>query len=224
MILKLSNIPMPKRESSPESSPEPSESFPPTSITGFKTAIEYIKVKRRQPLEKLAPWERESLFLTEKVFNKNFIIFSLFLSDLSPQALGYELELGRLRAKIDKMRPELKRLEVLEDRELELRALGLRSKVNQVDSLQENVRLLNETCRKLKNETIVLKENVAVLGEMANLMWLMTMTMVRYSHQDMKIDDDVEIELLTENLETLGDVADLMSDMSQLMARDSALE
>jgi len=54
---------MPEREISPES---PS---PPTSITGFETAIEYVKMKRRQPLEMLTPRERESLFLTEKVFN-----------------------------------------------------------------------------------------------------------------------------------------------------------
>lgn len=215
----LSNIPMPKRESSPEFSPIP------TSISGFESAIEYVKIKRRQPLETSAPCERESLGLTKKVLNEHFkFIITLFLSYHSPQALEYELELGRLRAKIDKMRPEWCRLKVLKDPESKLKALGLKKKANQVEFLQEHVRLLNETCRKLKNETIVLKENVAVLGRMANVMWLMTMTMVRYSHQESEISDEDEIELLTDNLETLGDVADLMLDMSQLMGDVSAQE
>ena len=52
---------MPKRESSPEPSSHQ------TSITGFKTAIEYVEMKRRQPLETLMPLEREGLYLTEKV-------------------------------------------------------------------------------------------------------------------------------------------------------------
>ena len=71
MILKktgsLSNNPMPKRKR--ESSSEPSSL--PTVITGFESAIEYVKIKRGQPLETLTASERESLFLTEKVFSKN---------------------------------------------------------------------------------------------------------------------------------------------------------
>jgi hypothetical protein len=203
-----------------ESSPEPSSSL--TPITGFETAIEYVKMKRRQPVEMTTPLERESLFLTEKVFNKHFI--ALFLSDPSPQALGYELELDTLRAKMNKMRPEIARLEALKNPQLQLRALGLRSKVNHVESLQEHVRLLKETCRKLKSEKIALEENVAVLGRMANLMWVMTMTMVRYSYQDSGISDEDEIELLMDNLEMLRDVASLMDEMSELMANVSAQE
>lgn len=99
-------------------------------------------------------------------------------------------------------------------------AMGFTSDVNKVESLQEYMTHLNELCRKLQKETIILKENVAVLGRMANLMWLMTMTMGRYSHQESGVDDEEEIELLTDNLMTLGDVAHLMFDMSQLMVQE----
>lgn len=117
------------------------------------------------------------------------------------------------------MRPEFNRLEMLRDPGSGLRALGSRSKVNHVESLQEHVRLLNEACKKFHNKTIVLKENVAVLGEMANIMRLMTVTMARYSREDseLEIKDENLIELLMDGLETLGDVADLMFNMSQLM-------
>ena len=72
------------------------------------------------------------------------------------------------------------------------------------------MRLLIETCGKLKNETNVLKKNMEVLGKMANLMESIGIMMVKYSYQELRINNEDEIELLTDNLETLGDVADLI--------------
>ena len=72
------------------------------------------------------------------------------------------------------------------------------------------MRLLIETCGKLKNETNVLKKNMEVLGRMANLMESIGIMMVKYSYQELRINNEDEIELLTDNLETLGDVADLL--------------
>ena len=48
----------------------------------------------------------------------------------------------------------------------------------------EHVRLLIETCGKLKNETNVLKKNMEVLGRMANLMESIGIMMVKYSYQE----------------------------------------
>jgi hypothetical protein len=122
------------------------------------------------------------------------------------------------------MKPELEMLEGLKEPESELRSLGLRSNVNEVKSLQKDLLLLNERCRMLNNEKTVLKDNAAVLGRIANLMWEMTKTMVRYSYQDSEINDEDEMEALMDNLETLGEVAELMVDMSLVMAQVSAEE
>src|ERR1700728_1088646 len=114
------------------------------------------------------------------------------------------------------MRPELERLQALKKPESHFKKLGLgsvnRGSVNQVEFLQDKERVLAERFRKLKNETNVLKSNVAVLGRLAKLMWVMTMTMVR--------DLDKDVEVHEENINTLWAVAQGMIDMAPPVGRD----
>lgn len=117
------------------------------------------------------------------------------------------------------MRSKFKEFEARMSRNSVLRALGLRLDINKVESLEEYVILLIETCGELSKETVALRENVEVLGRMAHLMRVMTDTMARYSHQESGVEDEEEIELLTDGLDTLRDVAGLMFDMSKLMAQ-----
>jgi hypothetical protein len=112
------------------------------------------------------------------------------------------------------MRPELKRLQALKEPESEYKGTELGGSVNRVEFFQDKERVLAERVRKLENETNVLKSNVAVLGRLAKLMWVMTMIMVK--------DLDQDVEVLGENVATLGAVAQGMIDMILLMGKDQS--
>jgi hypothetical protein len=100
----------------------------------------------------------------------------------------------------------VKQLEALKEPESQFRNLGFGS-VSGVEFLQAKTRLWRERCRKLENERNFLKSKVAVLGRVAKLMWVMTMTMVQ--------DSDQDVEDLRENVAMLGAVAQDMFQMTQ---------
>ena len=111
---------------------------------------------------------------------------------------------------------EIKRLEALKEPESQFRGLGLELRsVYPAEFLQDKGRVFAECYRKLKNEMNILKSNVVVLGGLAKLMWIMMMTMVR--------DTDQDVEVHGNNVAMLGTVAQEISNMTLLMGRDSTV-
>ena len=113
------------------------------------------------------------------------------------------------------MERELKRLRGLEEPESRL-------KMNQVEFLQDQARQLAEHCKKLKNEKFFLKDNVALLGQVAELMLQMILVTGHYSDQEIEHGDELEMLRLRKNVVSLGAASQLMFDMTLLMAQVSA--
>lgn len=113
------------------------------------------------------------------------------------------------------MEDELKRLRGLKEPESWLEK-------NQVEFLQDQVRLLAEHCRGLKNEKNFLKDKVALLGKVAELMLRMMLVTDDYSDQEIEHEDEWEVFRLRKNVVALGAASQLMLDMTLLMARVSA--
>ena len=83
----------------------------------------------------------------------------------------------------------------------------LRLKMNRVEFLRDQARLLDERCRKLENQKYDIKDKVKKLGQVADLIYMYTLAM------------STDGEAFRLNVARLGAVSQLMVDMTLAMEK-----
>lgn len=95
------------------------------------------------------------------------------------------------------------------DRLRGLKAPDAQLKMNQVEYLRDQARLLDEGCRKLEDQKYVLQNKVEMLGQVAKLAFLYTLVMSIEKR-----------EVFRENVEMLGAVSKMMYDMTKTLEQE----
>jgi hypothetical protein len=119
------------------------------------------------------------------------------------------LQLSFYEVDLESQRNSVANLEWMVERLRGLKAPDAQLKMNQVEYLRDQARLLDEGCRKLENQKYFLKNKVEMLGQVANLVYLFTLVM--------SIE---EREVFRGNVERLGAVSKMMYDMTKTLAQE----